>query len=319
MVRGAYYVRENNSYAYSELFLSPEAATLAPPEVLGGINNVSCWKAIIRQLEDQLAAGVAEPAVAAAQAAGIVEFTERVLKTPYTITPMRALRCHPHVDGEEDEEEEAVASTMKSRLAMELLQRLKDSVGYLRGELGVCPPNARYITLHGGVGALGDNFMRLHKDLTALGHGFLLAAQQVQLAQEEAHQAKLAAVAIGGELKQLHHLGGSHMIALLQQDLHEVKANRLALKDTVLTLVNAVTGLMGETAGRPQAGSSLVDVGKRFKSYAKSVNGMLDSICQEIKGGGIKVGGGSPFQVRRPPWIGQGFTFLPTHTSALLA
>ncbi len=77
LVRGAYYVRENDSYAYLELFLSPEAATLAPPEVLGGINNVSGLKAIIGQLEDQLAAGVAEPAVAAAQAAGIVEFAER--------------------------------------------------------------------------------------------------------------------------------------------------------------------------------------------------------------------------------------------------
>ncbi len=133
-----------------------------------------------------MAAGVAESAVAATQAAGIVEFTERVLKTPYTITPMRTLRCRPHIDGEEDEEDEVVVSTMTSGLAMELLQRLEDSVGYLRGELGVCPPNARYINLHGGVGALGNNLVRLHKDLTALGHGLLLAAQQVQLAQEEA-------------------------------------------------------------------------------------------------------------------------------------
>jgi hypothetical protein len=66
LVRGAYYVRENDSYAYSELFLSPEAGTLAPPEVLWGINNLLGWKAIIQQLEDQLAAGVAEPVVAAA-------------------------------------------------------------------------------------------------------------------------------------------------------------------------------------------------------------------------------------------------------------
>ncbi len=47
LVRGAYYVRENDSYAYSELFLSPEMVTLTPPEVLGGINNMSGWKAII--------------------------------------------------------------------------------------------------------------------------------------------------------------------------------------------------------------------------------------------------------------------------------
>jgi hypothetical protein len=144
---------------------------------------------------------------------------------------MRASHCHPCVDREEDEEEEAAASRMKSGLAMELLQRLEDSVGYLRGELGVCPPNARYITLHGGVGALGNDFVRLHKDLTALGHGLSLAAQQVQLAQEEARKAKLAAAAMGGELEQLCCLGGSHAIALLQQDLHEVKVDRLALEE----------------------------------------------------------------------------------------
>jgi hypothetical protein len=186
LVRGAYYVRENNSYPYLEFFLSPEVATLAPPEVLGGVNKVLCWKAIIQQLEDQLATGLAEPAVAATLISGIVEIVERVLKTPYTITPMRALRCRPRIDEEKDEEEEAAVSTMKSGLAMELLQRLKDSVGYFRRELGVCSPNARYITLHGCVGALGDNFVRLHKDLTALGYGLLLAAEQNQLAQEEA-------------------------------------------------------------------------------------------------------------------------------------
>ncbi len=67
--------------------------------------------------------------------------------------------------------------------------------------------------------------------------------------------------------------------------------DRLALEDTVLTLVNAEMGLVGETAGRPQAGSLLVGVDERFKSYAKSVYGRLDSIHQEMKGGGIKVGG----------------------------
>jgi hypothetical protein len=96
------------------------------------------------------------------------------------------LHCRPHVDGEEDEEDEVAVSTMTSGLAMELLQHLKDSVGYLRGELGVCPPDARHINLHGGMGALGNNLVRLHKDLMALGHGLSLAAQQVQLAQEEA-------------------------------------------------------------------------------------------------------------------------------------
>jgi hypothetical protein len=57
MVRGAYYMKESETHAYLELSLSPEAAALAPPEVLGGQNNTVGWKAIICQLEDLHAAG----------------------------------------------------------------------------------------------------------------------------------------------------------------------------------------------------------------------------------------------------------------------
>ena len=148
LILGAYYVKENEAHAYSELSLSPEAAALAPPELLASRNNTPGWKAIIRQLEDQLAAGAGNPDEAAEQAAGLVQFAERVMKTPYATTPMRVTLGRVH-KSEDNEEEESLAS-IEAR-EQTLLQRLEDSVGHLCGELGVCSPNSRCITLHGGV------------------------------------------------------------------------------------------------------------------------------------------------------------------------
>jgi hypothetical protein len=154
MTPGAYYVRENNAYAYAEICLSPEAAALAPSGLLASHNTTVGWKAIIRQLEDQLAPGVENPEEVAAQAEGLAGFAERALKTPYATTPMLANRRLAHLDVED---EEGSLLFMDAGEEWGLRQRLEDSVGLLQGELGVCAPNARYITLHGGVGALGDN------------------------------------------------------------------------------------------------------------------------------------------------------------------
>jgi hypothetical protein len=47
MPPGAYYIRESDAYAYSELRLSPEAAALVPAGLLTSRNNTMGWKAII--------------------------------------------------------------------------------------------------------------------------------------------------------------------------------------------------------------------------------------------------------------------------------
>ena len=86
--RGGFYVKENNSHGNSKLCLSPEAAALVPEELLQTPHGVSAWKAIIRQVEDQLTEGTAEPEVVAAQAMGLSKFALRVLQTPYATTPM---------------------------------------------------------------------------------------------------------------------------------------------------------------------------------------------------------------------------------------
>jgi hypothetical protein len=41
MVKGGYYVKENNTHGYSELCLSPEAAALAPEGLLQTPNSVT--------------------------------------------------------------------------------------------------------------------------------------------------------------------------------------------------------------------------------------------------------------------------------------
>ena len=72
--QGFFYVKENESYGYCKLFLSSEAAKLSPEELLEGRNNVPGWKAVIRQLEDQLAVGPKTEQAAADHAEGLLDF-----------------------------------------------------------------------------------------------------------------------------------------------------------------------------------------------------------------------------------------------------
>jgi hypothetical protein len=288
MPPGAYYVREKDAYAYSELRLSPEAAALVPARLLTSRNNTVGWKAIIQQLEDQLAARVGEPEEAAAQAAGLVEFAERVLKTSYATTPMRSTCRRAQLNNEDEEEETLVFKDADGRV---LLQQSEDSLGCLRKELGVCASNARYVTLHGGVGALGDDYVRLKKDLKELAQGLSTAALQAKDTQDKACQARAEAAAMGNELNQLRHLRGPHIMAGLLRELQDVKADRGTLKDTVLALATTVAGLMEAGVEGPQSGPTNADFNARLMAHATAITGHLDLIHQEMKGGGIMVGG----------------------------
>jgi hypothetical protein len=163
MTPGAYYVRENDAYAYAEICLSPKAAALAPSGLLPSHNTTTGWKAIIRQFEDQLAAGVENPEEVAPQAEGLAGFAERALKTPYATTPMLANHHRARLDVEDEE-----GSLLFTDAGVEraLLQHLEDSVGLLRRKLGICAPNTRYITLHGEVGALGNDYLTTTNNFT---------------------------------------------------------------------------------------------------------------------------------------------------------
>ena len=110
LLPGAYYVKENNAYAYSELCLMAVAAALVPKGLLRSRNNMAGWKAIVRQLEDQSAAGVAKThEEVAGQAVGLAEFAERVLKTPYAVTPLlRPSRRRVHMDKDREKDDLAL-------------------------------------------------------------------------------------------------------------------------------------------------------------------------------------------------------------------
>ena len=70
------------------IFLSSEAGKLAPEGLLQSRNNMPGWKTVICQLEDQLATGPTMEQAAAVQAEGLLDFADRMLKTPYAATPM---------------------------------------------------------------------------------------------------------------------------------------------------------------------------------------------------------------------------------------
>ena len=97
-------MKESESHGYCKLFLSSEAAKLAPEGLLEGHNNVPGWKAVICQLEDQLATGPMTEQAAANQVEGLLDFADRMLKTPYAPTPMRPSRRQQHNSLEDGED-----------------------------------------------------------------------------------------------------------------------------------------------------------------------------------------------------------------------
>jgi hypothetical protein len=151
MVTGAYYMMANDAHGFSELRLLLKAAALAPAGLLKGSNNLGGWKAIIHQLEDQRTAGMMEPEEAAAQAAGLVEFAEWVLKTPYTTMLMQSVLWHTWVDSKGNEGKGLIGAQAGG---VDPLQCLEGSISHLHGRIGVWVTDARYLTLRGGVGML---------------------------------------------------------------------------------------------------------------------------------------------------------------------
>ena len=93
------------------------------------------------------------------------------------------------------------------------------------------------------------------------------------------------------------------MLDDLNKELQEVKADRGALKDMVLALTTAVTGLMEMGAAVTPSGLVSNDIDACLAAHAAAINGPLDSIRHKLKGGGSKWAGvGSPG--KRRPWIG---------------
>ena len=126
----------------------------------------------------------------------------------------------------------------------------------MRGELGIHPPESRYITLHGRVGALGEDYVRLYKDYKKLAQGLSATVVHVNDAKAEAVAARLEVRALALELEQLRGAGTGSTAALqgLRRELREAKADCESLKDTVLAMVTAVNGLIsqvGQPGGQP--------------------------------------------------------------------
>ena len=78
----------------------------------------------------------------------------------------------------------------------------------------------------------------------------------------------------------------------LQREVKGLKAEQEDLESAFVTLSNAVTGLLDAAVARgPSSGLDQAYLDSRFKAYDAAVTGRLDSICQEMKGDGITVGG----------------------------
>ena len=77
----------------------------------------------------------------------------------------------------------------------------------------------------------------------------------------------------------------------LHREVQGLKADRADLESTVLALTNAVTGLMKGATSRQLISPETSYIDARLTAYDAAINGRLDSLRQEMKGGGITIGG----------------------------
>ena len=77
----------------------------------------------------------------------------------------------------------------------------------------------------------------------------------------------------------------------LRREVQVLKEERADLESTVLALTNAVTGLLEAATSGPLSSPDTSYIDARLTAYDAAINGRLDSLRQEMKGGGITVGG----------------------------
>jgi hypothetical protein len=123
----------------------------------------------------------------------------------------------------------------------------------------------------------------LQQDVIGVAQGVSTALAQAVAARDEALLVQAAVTALSGD--------ASRVIANLRGEMAAAKTERVALESTVLTLSSAVTALMGHAGLRPAGGITETSLEQRLKLHDEAVNGRLDTMRQEMKGGGITVGG----------------------------
>ena len=173
-----------------------------------------------------------------------------------------------------------------------LLQRLNDSIGHMRCEMGVWSFDAGYLTLHGGLVTLGEEHTSLHQDVLTLTNELKAVGQQGNNSKAEVHQVRLVTASLGAEVAHIVQAcsnGGD--VDSLHREVQGLKADRADLESTVLALTNAVTGLMKAATSRQLISPETSYIDARLTAYDAAINGRLDSLRQEMKGGGITIGG----------------------------
>jgi hypothetical protein len=100
----------------------------------------------------------------------------------------------------------------------------------------------------------------------------------VWLTHDEARQVQAAVSTLSGD--------ASRAIANLRGELAAAKSEREVLESTVLTLLSAVTALKDHAGLGPMGGITETSLDQWFKLHDEAVNGRLDTIRHEMKGGG---------------------------------
>ncbi len=126
-----------------------------------------------------------------------------------------------------------------------LLQRRENTIGHMRGELGVWSSEASYPTLHGGMATLGDDHTSLHQDVLSLAEKLKTVEERADDSRAEVHHVRMATASLGSDMARLALArGAGGEVDALRQEVQGLKAERADMETTVLALTAAVTSLM---------------------------------------------------------------------------
>ena len=151
---------------------------------------------------------------------------------------------------------------------------------------------AKVIQLETSVSKLESSVDSLNQEVLTLSNKLRATEQQADSSRAELHQVRVATSSLGVEVAHLMRAQGhGGDVDALRREVRGLKTERADLESTVLALTNAVTGLLEAATSGPSYSPDTSHIDARLTAYDAAINGRLDSLRQEMKGGGITVGG----------------------------
>jgi hypothetical protein len=295
-----YYINDViSSQAFTEPCLPKEAALCSPSfrDLLGNSNKktLKTWSTIFWHLNNKAKEANARTPTREGggdgEDQGLIQFAA-AMKMPGRVAFDSFNSPKRMKFGDEEEsagDDRSISLGLDQRQEDSRLMHLKHSLAMVKGELGTRAPDAQYASIHGGIQGAYSRLAAFEEKLaskasTSRVNGLILDMNACYAKSLEACRA----------VDQLVNLGSITKIVTLVQEVWEMALRTRILEDTlkkalafVLELSEYVSKLLALGTPVPMGGIPQED----YQTFKASQTQAIVSIRQELKGGGIELGG----------------------------